>query len=115
MLRRHSGEATRQIFASVREDLYLAAKARATEQRIPLRQFLEQALELALQQGSSQTDHDELATWGDEYLDMQARQELGTPVELSLQEAERVVRGSFGLGEGQPEAGSEDAVGGLVT
>ena len=38
----------RQIYATVREDLYLAAKSRATELRMPLRRFIEHALELAL-------------------------------------------------------------------
>ena len=114
MPRRPSNESTRQIFASVREDLYLAAKARATELRIPLREFLERALELALGE-ASQGGRPESPTWGDEYLDMQTRQELGAPVELSRQEAERVVRGSFGLDDDPPATGSEDATGGLVT
>ena len=90
---------TRQIYASVREDLYLAAKARATELRIPLRAFIEQALHLALT-GRSEAAEDDGATWDDEYIRMQAQQPLGSPVELTDQEAESVVRASFGLEAG---------------
>ena len=88
----------RQIYATIREDLYLAAKARAAELRMPLRQFIEHALDLAL------SDHAATApgpvpvggpTWEDEYLEMQARQPVGSPVELTADEAERVVRAAF--------------------
>ena len=91
-----NSQKTRQIYASVREGLYLAAKARATELRIPLRAFIEHALHLALT-GQSETAEDDGATWDDEYIRMQANQPLGSPVELTDQEAESVVRASFGL------------------
>ena len=87
---------TRQIYASVREDLYLAAKARATELRIPLRAFIEHALQLALT-AQSEDAKDDPPAWDDVYLNMQAKQPLGSPVELTDQEAESVVRASFGL------------------
>ena len=98
---------TRQIYASVREDLYLAAKARATELRIPLRRFLEDALELALtgtangpspspmERGQSRQP----SIWEDEYVRMQTQQPVGSPVELSEDEAKRLIRESFGRGE----------------
>ena len=98
---------TRQIYASVREDLYLAAKARATELRIPLRAFIEQALHLALT-GQSETAEDDGATWDDEYIRMQAQQPLGSPVELTDQEAESVVRASFGLEAGGKSTGDPE-------
>ena len=95
-----SKQPTRQIYASVSEDIYLAAKARAAELRIPLRRFLEQALELALSGARPATPVGPPSTeapavesvWEDEYLGMQARQPVGNPVVLSQGEAERVLR-----------------------
>ena len=100
---------TRQIYASIREDIYLAAKARAAELRIPLRRFLEQALEQALsvegQTPSAGPTSPETpaveSVWEDEYLGMQARQPVGNPVVLSRDEAEKVLR-EFG---GEPSEG----------
>lgn len=104
----------RQIYASVSEDIYLAAKARAAELRIPLRRFLEQALELALSGAqptaaaspSSPGTQAVESVWEDEYLGMQAQQPVGNPVVLSRDEAERVLR-EFGGGpsEGGPGRG----------
>ena len=99
---------TRQIYASVSEDIYLAAKARAAELRIPLRRFLEQALELALSaEGQTATGGPTSpetssvdSVWEDEYLGIQARQPVGNPVVLSQDEAERVLR-EFGGGPGE--------------
>ena len=105
---------TRQIYASVSEDIYLAAKARAAELRIPLRRFLEQALELALSgarptASSGQPSPEATAAesvWEDEYLGMQAQQPVGNPVVLSQDEAERVLREFGGApGEGGPGRG----------
>ena len=95
---------TRQIYASVREDLYLAAKARATELRIPLRRFLEDALELALSGRAGDSTPATLeggpsrqpSIWEDEYVRMQGRQPVGSPVELSEDEAKKLIRESFG-------------------
>ena len=94
---------TRQIYASIREDLYLATKARATEMRMPLRQFIEMALELALTGQERSAPHPAArpappTIWEDEYLRMQAQQPVGSPVELTREEAEKVVRASFGPG-----------------
>lgn len=89
---------TRQVYASIREELYLAAKARAAELRVPLRELIERGLELALT-GSHQPPAPQKATpsiWEDEYLHMQANQPLGSPVEMTREEAERVVREAFG-------------------
>ena len=98
---------TRQIYASVREDIYLAAKARATELRIPLRRFLEDALELALtgHAGESGTlarerhEPTKPSIWEDEYVRMQSKQAVGSPVDLSEEEAKQLIRESFGGGE----------------
>ena len=91
----HRNEKTRQIYASIREDLYLAAKARATERRIPLRAFIEHALEQVLS-GNSTAPQADSSVWDDEYLEMQAQQPVGSPVELTKAEAETVVRAAFG-------------------
>ncbi|MFP6651956.1 MAG: hypothetical protein VCA17_07030 [Dehalococcoidia bacterium] len=90
---------TRQLYAAIREDLYLAAKAKSTELRIPLREFLERAIELALdgdarpvgvQQTSART------IWNDEYILMQADQPIGSPVELTDEEARAIAKDAFG-------------------
>ena len=89
---------TRQLYAAIREDLYLAAKTKSTELRIPLREFLERAIELALngdarpvnvQQTSART------IWNDEYIVMQADQPIGSPVELTDEEARAIAKDAF--------------------
>ena len=98
MARNSTQENTRQIFASVREDLYLAAKARAAELRIPLREFVEMALDLTLSGRvvSEAEERKEPSVWDDEYLGMQAEQPVGSPVELTKEEAKRVTMAAFG-------------------
>ena len=95
MSRQKSDQNTRQIYASIREDIYLAAKARATELRMPLREFIEYALELALS-GQTATPQSTHTIWNDEYLRMQMSQPLGSPVELTDDEAQEVIRATFG-------------------
>lgn len=90
---------TRQLYAAIREDLYLGAKARSAELRIPLREFLERALELALggeplPTGGQSTRKG--AVWNDEYISMQAEQPIGSPVELTDEEARAIARDAFG-------------------
>ena len=96
MPRNKSPERTRQLYASIPEDLYLSVKARATELRMPLRAFIEIALEQALSGPDRAPDLGPTPSlWDDEYLHMQSQQPLGSPVELSRDEAERVVRQGF--------------------
>ena len=119
MARKNVEENTRQIFASVREDLYLAAKARAAELRIPLREFVELALDLTLsgQVVSEAEERKEPSVWDDEYLGMQAEQPVGSPVELTKEEAKRVAMAAFGASpsdgapslEGPPSDGALSA------
>ena len=97
MARKKNEERTRQIYAAIREDLYLDAKARATEMRMPLREFIEHALELALNKKSPSPDSEKSSVWDDEYLRIQTQQPLGSPVELTKDEAAKVVRATFGL------------------
>ena len=97
---------TRQLYASIREDIYLAAKAKATELRLPLRRFIEDALEAAIQGGAIGQTPSEAPTlldatpsppsvWDDQYIGAQARQPLGAPLELSEDEARRVALSAF--------------------
>lgn len=98
-------EPTRQIYASIREDVYLAAKARATELRLPMRRFIEEALANAISADNpalteltgSQSSPDQRppSIWDDQYLEAQARQPLGSPLNLSEHEARRVALGAF--------------------
>ena len=121
MARKNVEENTRQIFASVREDLYLAAKARAAELRIPLREFVELALDLTLSGKvvSEAEERKEPSVWDDEYLGMQAEQPVGSPVELTKEEAKRVAMAAFGASpsdgapsvKGPPSAAAPSAEG----
>lgn len=98
---------TRQLYASIREDIYLAAKARAAELRLPMRRFIEDALANAvsgdaddasiLYETSQNTPLRASSVWDDQYLDVQARQPLGAPLNLSEDEARRVALGAFEL------------------
>lgn len=91
MAREKATQPTRQLYAQIREDIYLAAKARAAEMRVPLREFIEDALESALD-GESGRAGNPRSVWDDEYLGMQLRQPLGAPVELTSDEAKAIVR-----------------------
>ena len=83
---------TRQLYAQIREDIYLAAKARAAEMRVPLRELLENALVRALNGDESHGPKNQRSVWDDEYLSMQERQPFGSPVELTREEAVAIVR-----------------------
>ena len=92
MPRQKSSVPTRQLYAQIREDLYLSAKARAAEMRVPLRTFLENALEMALNGDQSQTPQTRVeSVWNDEYLSMQQRQPVGSPVQLTAEEAAAIL------------------------
>ena len=83
---------TRQLYAQIREDIYLASKARAAEMRVPLREFIESALESALNGDNSQVTNSSRSVWDDEYLGMQLRQPFGSPVELTSDEAKAILQ-----------------------
>jgi len=90
---------TRQLYAAIREDLYLAAKSKSAELRIPLREFLEKAIELALDGEARPTGSrppEQRTIWSDEYISMQAEQPRGSPVELTDEEARAIARDAFG-------------------
>ncbi len=102
MPRRAAEGETRQIYASVREDIYLAAKARAAELRVPLRELIEMALSRMLADevagaieapANRPEPRRQSSVWDDEYISMQARQPIGSPVELTREEAARIALG----------------------
>ena len=96
---------TRQIYASIREDVYLAAKSRAAELRLPMRRFIEIALANAIEADGAApmevwypedtSPPQAPSIWDDQYLEAQARQPLGAPLVLSGEEARRVALGAF--------------------
>ena len=94
---------SRQLFAKINEDVYLAAKSRAAQQRISMRALLENALTLYLSSDSPaipNLENPELSgnkstVWDDEYLRMQAERPIGSPLELSEEEAKDVARRAF--------------------
>lgn len=97
MPREKSNVPTRQLYAQIREDLYLGAKARAAEMRMPLREFIEYALAAALDEdGQSRPAATARSVWDDEYLSMQARQPFGSPIELTDDEVKSILREAVG-------------------
>ena len=92
MPREKVNQPTRQLYAQIREDIYLASKARAAEMRVPLREFIESALESALNGNDSQVAGSSRSVWDDEYLGMQLRQPFGSPVELTSDEAKAILQ-----------------------
>lgn len=96
MPRKKSEQPTRQLYAAVREDLYLASKSKAAERRVSLREFVEHALEMALNDVEpSPSLPPEPSVWDDEYIRLQVRQPIGSPVELTRDEAVRLLRASL--------------------
>ena len=83
----------RQLYAQIREDLYIGAKTRAAEMRVPMREFIERAISSALDDdGRTASTTTPRSVWDDEYLSMQARQPFGSPVELTADEAKSILR-----------------------
>ena len=97
---------TRQVYASIREELYIAAKSRALELRMPMREFIAHALEKTLNLEVDATSDSTLveeeesnrkrSLWDDPYLKMQSSQPIGAPVELTPEESTRILKQSFG-------------------
>ena len=90
MPREKANQPTRQLYAQIREDVYLAAKAKAAEMRVPLREFIENALEAALS-SEAHSEPETRSVWDDEYIGMQLRQPFGAPVELTSDEAKAIL------------------------
>ena len=100
MARKKSDEPTRQIFANIREDIYLLVKSKSAEDRLSMREILEKSLLMYLGSDMGVIESDSASTststvWDDEYLGMQAGQPVGTPIELSEDEAKRIALEAF--------------------
>ena len=102
MPRKKTKGPTRQLFAAIREDIYLEAKAKSAEKRISMRTLLEEALTGYLQGNvlddttvGDIRDFERPTIWEDEYIGMQADRPIGTPVEISEDEARRIAREAF--------------------
>ena len=104
MAKKKPSTPTRQLFANIDEEIYLNAKSKAASERLPMRTIIEQALSLYLGENdphSSSSEMDEghelnnRTVWDDEYIGMQVNQPLGSPVELTDLEAQRIAREAF--------------------
>ena len=100
MARKKSDEPTRQIFANIREDIYLLVKSKSAEDRLSMREILEKSLLMYLGSDMGVIESDSASTSSstvgdDEYLGMQAGQPVGKPIELSEDEAKRIALEAF--------------------
>tara|TARA_B100001013_G_scaffold158022_1_gene94223 strand:- start:579 stop:1016 length:438 start_codon:yes stop_codon:yes gene_type:complete len=101
MPRKKNEGPTRQLFAKISEEIYLHAKAKSAESRMSMREILEESLELYLGKNPSgasapmnpQTAQESI--WQDEYLNRQADRPVGSPIELSEEEAKEIARKAF--------------------
>ena len=102
MPRKKNEGPTRQLFAKISEEIYLLAKAKSAQSRMSMREILEESLELYLGKNPSarsgsmgtQTTAQE-SIWQDEYLNRQADRPVGSPIELSEEEAKEIAREAF--------------------
>tara|TARA_Y100000996_G_scaffold412171_1_gene397676 strand:+ start:2607 stop:2903 length:297 start_codon:yes stop_codon:yes gene_type:complete len=97
MPRRKNEGPTRQIFANIREDIYIKAKSKAAEQRLSMRDILEESLSLYLNISTQEDDMFELkdSVWGDTNISIQVNEPLGSPVDVSEEDARRIAREAF--------------------
>ena len=87
MPRKKNEGPTRQLFAKISEDIYLLAKAKSAQSRMSMREILEGSMD-------PQTKAQE-SIWQDEYLNRQADRPVGSPIELSEEEAKEIARKAF--------------------
>ena len=102
MPRKKNEGPTRQLFAKINEEIYLLAKAKSAESRMSMREILEESLGLYLgttppaRSGSTSTQTTvQESIWQDEYLNRQADSPVGSPIELSEEEAKEIARKAF--------------------
>lgn len=109
MPREKNPQPTRQLFAKIREDVYLDAKAKSAELRVPLREFLENALISALRdEAPSQppaAPPPRRSIWDDEYISMQSRQPIGSPIELTAEESSEILQDAIKSARNGEDAG----------
>ena len=97
MPRRKNEGPTRQIFANIREDIYIKAKSKAAERRLSMRDILEESLSLYLDIPNREDDMVESkdSVWGDTNISSQVSEPLGSPVDVSEEDARRIAREAF--------------------
>ena len=108
MPREKNPQPTRQLFAKIREDVYLDAKAKSAELRVPLREFLENALISALRDETPSQPPaapPRRSIWDDEYISMQSRQPIGSPIELTAEEASEILQDAIKSARSGEDAG----------
>ncbi len=100
-----------QVRSSVLDDVYLDVRASSAEFRLPLREFIENALISALSGeppppvDMKTARHTQRSVWDDEYLSMQNRQPMGSRVELTSEEAAAILRDALMNPQGNESAG----------
>ena len=98
MPRRKNEGPTRQIFANIREDIYIKAKSKATEQRLSMRDILEKSLSLYLDipdNMNSETHNSADSVWDNSTISIQVNEPLGSPIDISEEDAKRIAREAF--------------------
>ena len=98
MPRRKNEGPTRQIFANIREDIYIKAKSKATEQRLSMRDILEKSLSLYLDipdNMNAETHNSADSVWDNSTISIQVNEPLGSPIDISEEEAKRIAREAF--------------------
>ena len=98
MPRRKNEGPTRQIFANIREDIYIKAKSKATEQRLSMRDILEKSLSLYLDipdNMNSETRNSADSVWDNSTISIQVNEPLGSPIDISEEDAKRIAREAF--------------------
>jgi len=98
MPRRKNEGPTRQIFANIREDIYIKAKSKATEQRLSMRDILEKSLSLYLDipdNMNAETRNSADSVWDNSTISIQVNEPLGSPIDISEEDAKRIAREAF--------------------
>lgn len=98
MSRRKSEGPTRQIFANIREDIYIKAKSKAAEQRLSMRDILEKSLSLYLDMPDESNEvlpPSENSIWNDSNISIQVEEPIGSPLDVSEEDARRIAREAF--------------------
>ena len=82
---------------NIREDIYIKAKSKVAEQRLSMRDILEESLSLYLDISTQEDDMCELkdSVWGDTNICIQVNEPLGSPVDVSEEDARRIAREAF--------------------
>lgn len=98
MSRRKNEGPTRQIFANIREDIYIKAKSKAAEQRLSMRDILENSLSLYLNisnESNANLGDSENSIWNESSISTQVDAPIGSPLDISEEDARRIAREAF--------------------